>query len=100
MTISPDGKHLYVANAGVNSAVIYDIDQKTGLLTLNCNSRISGEFPKSIRVLPDNRHFIVLNHENNEICTFKVNYEHNYFLMDSKPIQVDKPNCVALHKLS
>lgn len=99
MMIAPDGKHLYVANAGVNSAVIYDIDQETGLLTLNCNSRISGEFPKAIRVFPDNQHFIVLNHENNEICTFKVNYEKHYFLMDSKPLQVDKPNCVALHKL-
>ena len=99
MTITPDGKHLFVVNAGVNSAVIYDIDQETGLLTLNCNSKISGEFPKSVRVFPDNEHFMTLNHENNEICIFKMNYEERYFLMQGKPINVYKPNCVAVHKL-
>lgn len=99
MTISPDGKHLYVVNAGVNSAVIYDIDPDTGMLTLNCNSKISGEFPKAVRVFPDNEHFMTLNHENNEICIFKMNYEEHYFLMQGKPYVIDKPNCVAIHKL-
>ncbi|MDD7176391.1 MAG: beta-propeller fold lactonase family protein, partial [Lachnospiraceae bacterium] len=92
MTITPDGKHLYVVNAGVNSAVIYDIDQETGMLTLNCNNKISGEFPKAVRVFPDNEHFMTLNHENNEICVFKMNYEDHYFLMQGKPLHVDKPN--------
>ncbi len=100
MTISPDGKHLYVANAGVNSAVIYDIDQETGQLALNCNCKISGEFPKDICVFPDNRHFMTLNHENNEICIFNINYDKHYFLMQGKPLSVDKPNCVAIHKLA
>ena len=99
MTITPDGKHLYVVNAGVNSAVIYDIDPETGMLTLNCNSKISGEFPKAVRVFPDNEHFMTLNHENNEICVFKMNYEEHYFLMQGRPLTVDKPNCVAIHKL-
>ena len=99
MTIAPDGKHLYVVNAGVNSAVIYDIDPETGMLTLNCNSKISGEFPKAVRVFPDNEHFMTLNHENDEICIFKMNYEEHYFLMQGKPLHVGKPNCVAIHKL-
>ena len=99
MTISPDGKHLYVVNAGVNSAVIYDIDPETGMLTLNCNSKISGEFPKAVRVFPDNEHFMTLNHENDEICVFKMNYEEHYFLMQGKPLHVGKPNSVAIHKL-
>ena len=99
MTITPDGKHLYVVNAGVNSAVIYDIDPETGMLTLNCNNKISGEFPKAVRVFPDNEHFMTLNHENNEICIFRMDYENHYFLMQGQPLHVDKPNCVALHKL-
>jgi 6-phosphogluconolactonase len=99
MTISPDGKHLFVANAGVNSVAVFDIDPESGLLTLNCNSRVSGEFPKSSRVFPDNEHFITLNHESNAINIFHINYEEHYFLMQSKPLEVDKPNCVAVHKL-
>ena len=29
--ISPDGKNLFVSNAGINSISIYDIDQETGI---------------------------------------------------------------------
>ena len=99
MDITDDGKYLFVANAGINSAVIYEINEKTGLLTEICNSRISGEFPKAIKVFPDNKHFMTLNHENNEICVFKMDYEKRYFLMHGKPCKIDKPNSVAVYKL-
>lgn len=100
MELTDDGNYLYVANGGVNSAAIYSVDKETGLLSLVCNCRISGEFPKAIAVFPDNKHFMTLNHESNEICTFGMNYEDKYFVMHGKPIAVDKPNCVAIHKLN
>ncbi|MCI5935206.1 MAG: beta-propeller fold lactonase family protein [Lachnospiraceae bacterium] len=99
MTITEDGKYLYVANAGVNSAVIYEIDPETGMLSLVTNCRISGEFPKAIEVFPDNQHFVTLNHESNEICSFAMNYGEKYFVMHGKPCAIDKPNCIAIHKL-
>ena len=99
MDIAPSGTHLFVVNAGVNSAVIYNIDKETGLLSLMCNSRISGEFPKGVRVMPNEEHFVTLNHENNEIVMFKINYEGGYFLLESKPIPVDKPNCIKVHTI-
>ena len=83
----------------MNSAVIYNIDKETGLLTLMCNSRISGEFPKGVRVMPNEEHFVTLNHENNEIVMFKINYENGYFLLESKPTPVDKPNCMKVHEI-
>lgn len=99
MDLSASGKYLFVSNAGVNSAVIYERDEETGKLSLVCNSRISGDFPKGIRVFPDERHFVTLNHENNEIALFAVNYEKKYFLMHGRPTKIEKPNCMKILEL-
>lgn len=99
MEVSRDGKYLFCSNAGVNSVVIYRIDEETGKLTTMCNEKISGDYPKMIGIYPDGRHFISLNHETNEITSFLINYDKQYILMEGKPIRVDKPNCVYFHKL-
>ena len=96
---SPDGKHLFVSNAGVNTVSVYDVDKKTGMLTKICENEISGDYPKMLIVMPDNEHFAVLNNESNEICIFKMDYEKKYFLMDTKPIKIEQPNCISIHKL-
>lgn len=99
MEVSPDGRYLFCSDAGINAVSVYEIDQDNGLLTLLCNSRISGEFPKAVAVFPDGRHFMCLNHDNNTIGIFSMNYEGKYFLMHGKPVKVETPNCVYIHKL-
>lgn len=99
MEISLDGSYLFCTNAGVNTAVVYEIDQKTGMLTQKINALISGDYPKTLGIFPDRKHFMCLNHETNEITTFQVNYENNTILMEGKPVKVDKPNCVYIHRL-
>lgn len=100
MEVSRDGNYLFCTNAGVNSAVIYRIDENTGMLELMCNEKISGDYPKMLGIFPDGRHFMSLNHETNEITTFEINYEKKYILMKGKPVKVDKPNCVYIHRLT
>ncbi len=99
MEFSADGNYLYCADAGINSALIFKVDQETGKLDLVCNNRIGGEFPKAIAVFPDGRHFMCLNHDDNTIGIFSVNYEHKYFLMNGKPLSVETPNCVYINKV-
>lgn len=99
MEFSPDGKYLFCSNAGPNEVGIFEREEKTGKLTLLCFTRISGDFPKALAVFPDNRHFMSLNHESNEICTFRMNYENGYALMNGRPQKIDKPNCVYILKL-
>lgn len=99
MEFSPDGKYLYVTNTGINSMVIYEKDEETGKLTNICNTRVSGDFPKALAVFPDGAHYICLNHETNEIRTFKMFYDKGYALMQGRPIKVHRPNCVFIHKL-
>lgn len=99
MEISLDGDYLFCTNAGVNTVVIYKVDKETGKLEAVCNSMISGDYPKMLGIFPDRTHFMSLNHETNEITTFLVNYDNNTILMEGKPVKVDKPNCVYIHKL-
>ena len=96
---SADGKYLFVSNVGINDVVIYEIDEETGLLTQIMETRISGDYPKALAVFPDGKHFASLNHDSNEIRTFKINYEENYCLMDARPVQVETPNCIYIHRL-
>lgn len=99
LEISPDHKHLFVSSAGVNTVTVFDIDDETGLLTRNCENKTSGDYPKTLKVLPDSQHFVVLNHGENEMRVFKMNYEGRYFLMDQAPNKISKPNCIWIHEL-
>lgn len=99
MEFSPDGNYLFCTDAGINAALVFHVDKETGLLELVCNNRIGGEFPKAIAVFPDGKHFMCLNHDDNTIGIFSMNYEGKYFLMHGKPVEVETPNCVYIHKL-
>lgn len=100
MEISEDGKYLFCSNAGANSVIIYSIDEKTGGLEKICETKISGDYPKTLAIFPDNKHFVSLNHDTNEITTFEVNYKKKFFLMKGKPISIDRPNCICIHKMA
>lgn len=99
MEFSLDGKYLFCANAGTTEMAIFERDAESGKLSLVNIIPISGDFPKALAIFPGNRHFISLNHESNEICTFRMDYEKKYALMDGKPLKIDKPNCIYIHKL-
>ena len=99
MEISQDGRYLFCSNAGANSVMIYEINQETGELTEICESKVSGDYPKTLAVFPDGRHFVSLNHDTNQITTFKVEYDKKYFIMKGRPISIDQPNCIHIHKL-
>lgn len=99
LEISSDHKYLFASNAGVNTVSVYEIDEETGMIQMLCGNKTSGDYPKTLGVMPDNQHFIVLNQGENEIRIFKMNYEDKYFLMDQAPIKIKKPNCIWIHKL-
>ncbi|MCI8282314.1 MAG: lactonase family protein [Lachnospiraceae bacterium] len=99
MELTEDGRYLFCSNAGTNTVIIYEINQETGILTEVCSSAISGDYPKTLGIFPDGRHFVSLNHDTNEIILFAVDYEKKYFLMKGRPIRIETPNCIHIHKL-
>ena len=97
--ISRAGNHLYCSSAGVNSVSIFTIDPKSGMLERMCSLPISGSYPKDLDVFPDDRTLVVLNHESNEIRTFRINYEKKLFVEKGRPIKVETPNSIMISRL-
>lgn len=99
LNFSADYKYLLTTNAGDNSVVIYNVDQKTGMLTKNFCLPISGEYPKDAALFPNNRFLVSLNHESNEMTFFHVDPEAGTLIMNGAEIKVNVPNCVVFYKL-
>lgn len=100
LNISDDFKYLTSSNAGDNSAVIYKIDQKTGMLEKILCLPISGDYPKDAILFPDNKHLVSLNHESNTMTFFNVDLKNGLLVMNGKEIPVNQPNCIIFHKLA
>ncbi len=96
--VSRDGKFLIVTNAGVNTATIFKIAAKGGKLSYCFENKISGDYPKVLSIYPNNKYFMCLNNDTDEITTMQLNFKEGYMLMESKPVPINKPNCVYIHK--
>lgn len=99
LNISEDFKYLTSSNSGDNSAVVYKIDQESGLLTKLFCLPISGGYPKDVALFPDNKHLVSLNHESNTMTFFTTDLEKGLIVMNGKEMKVDQPNCIIFHKL-
>lgn len=99
LRFSPDGKYLFVSNAGDNSIAFFERDEETGKLTKKSVLPISGDYPKQICIFPDQKHIASVNHESNEITFFKIDYEKGIIIMHGKPMAVETPNCAVIKKL-
>ena len=98
MEFAPDGKYLYVSLDGSNEVVSLAVGED-GQLSIECDAKISGDYPKGIAILPDNKTLVSLNHDSNEIRTFTIDHEKKCVLMKNPPLKVDKPNSIVIHKL-
>ncbi len=99
LKFSTDFKYLLTSNAGENSVAIYDVDHKTGLLTLNTCLPIAGEYPKDAALMPDNRHLVSLNHESNTMTFFTFDPKKHTIIMNGPEMEVNQPNCIIFHEL-
>ncbi|MBQ0028337.1 MAG: beta-propeller fold lactonase family protein, partial [Lachnospiraceae bacterium] len=99
LKISKDYKFLVSSNAGDNSAVMYKINQKTGMLDKLFCLPVSGDYPKDVALFPDNKHLVSLNHESNTMTFFSVDSKQGLIVMNQKEIKVDEPNCIIFHKI-
>ena len=95
-----DNSDIAGATANAITTTAASTTTKDGKLEKESLVRISGDYPKSIAILPDNATLVSLNHDSNEIRTFTVNHEHKTVLMKNAPVKIDKPNSIVIHKLS
>lgn len=70
-----DGTKILVSIVEDNSITFLNRDRDTGMLEINFNLPISGEFPKDVQYFPNEKFVASCNHETNEITTFEVKQE-------------------------
>lgn len=99
LNISEDFRYMVTSNAGDNTATIYKVDKKTGLLEKLLCLPISGDYPKDAVLFPDNKHLVSLNHESNTMTFFATDLKNGLLVMNTKEIPVNYPNCIIFHKL-
>jgi 6-phosphogluconolactonase len=97
--LTEDGSHLMVSNAGDNSVTIYNVDRETGMLTAVSSLSISGDYPKYIRLFPDEKHLMSMNHDGNTITLFSVHWDRGLLVMSGKDVHISKPNNMVIKKL-
>lgn len=96
MEIAKSGRYLICSNAGVNSVVCYEIDIKTGLLSEKFATKVNSDYPKVLAFYPDEKHYLTLNNNSNDIFSYHINYEEGYSLQLGESVKVDKPNCIYI----
>lgn len=99
LTFSADYKYLLSTNAGDNSAVLFQVDEQTGMLTELFCLPVSGEYPKDASLFPNNKFLVSLNHESNDMTFFHVHPEKGTMIMNGAPVKVNVPNCIIFHRL-
>lgn len=99
-SFSDDDSFLFVSVDAMNGVSWLKRNAKDGTLTLSGAMQTSGDFPKSLAPLPGGKYVAVLNHDTNEIRTFRVNYDENFILMQNAPVKIQKPNCIQILRLS
>ena len=92
LSLANDGKHLFCTTAGEDTVSMFERDEETGMLTRKFTLPISGEYPKDLVLLPDDKHLVLANHASNTLTTFTVDYEKNIIVMNGKPIKITEPN--------
>ena len=99
LTFSEDHNYLLSTVAGDNTAVLFHVDENTGLLEKVFSLPISGDYPKDASLFPNNKFLVSLNHESNDLTFFKVDIENKTLIMNGPPIHVNVPNCITFLKL-
>lgn len=99
LSFSDDYKYLLSSNAGDNTVIVYDVNEKDGTLTKNFCLPISGEYPKDAELFPGSKYLVSLNHESNSMTFFTVNMEAHTIVMNGPELEVHEPNCIVFHKL-
>ena len=105
MCVSFDDAYIYVSINGYNGFSCLRRDPETGMLSFEQIVKSSGDFPKSLSLLPGDEFIAVLNHDSNDIRTFRIYHgleegERPHALMESAPAKINQPNCIRIVKIA
>ena len=93
--VSPDGKFLYASNRGESNTVgIFEVDQRTGMLTYVDHQSTLGKTPRNFNFDPSGNFLLVANQNSDEIVIFKRDKKTGLLADTGKRIKVGNPVCL------
>jgi 6-phosphogluconolactonase len=92
--ISPDGKFLYGSNRFHDTLVIFEIDQKTGKLTLVGHQDVLGKTPRNFAIDPTGKFVFVANQDTDNIVIFRRDLKTGKLTPTGREVKVSMPICV------
>lgn len=98
LRIDGSGKYLTVSIDGDNTVSLFEIED-CGTLIPYCVLPISGKYPKDVVLSSDDKYIYSVNHDENTITTFLIDYEKKLFTMCAKPVKLDSPNSAVIVNL-
>lgn len=96
--ISPDGKYLYGSNRFFDKIVMFQIDQKSGLLTQVNQTDVAGKTPRNFGITPDGKYLFVANQDSDNIVIFKRDVQTGLLTNMGRDINISMPVCIKFLK--
>lgn len=94
LSLSADGRFLYVADRGESTLLVYRVDAQTGELALAQRIASGGELPWALTVHASGRWLLVANQRSNRIQVFRV--DTGTGLLEPSPHSAESPGPVSL----
>ena len=94
--IDPSGKFLYASNRGHNSLAIYNIDKRTGKLSLIDIEPVQGDWPRNFLIDSKGDFLFVANRNTNNVVVFKRDLTTGKITPTGFEVSVPEPVCIKI----
>ena len=93
--LHPSGKWLYSSNRGHNSIATFQVNKKSGELTLIGNQSTEGETPRQFMIDPTGHYVLAANQATSNIAVLKIDQKTGKLSSTGQQISVPMPVCVV-----
>jgi 6-phosphogluconolactonase len=97
--VHPSGRFLYGSNRGHNSIAVFEIDQKTGMLTFVEHQATQGKIPRNFGIDPTGSYLLAANQESETVVVFRIDPKSGRLAPIGQVAKVPKPVCVKFVSL-
>jgi 6-phosphogluconolactonase len=98
IVVHPGGKYLYASNRGENTLVVYDIDQRSGALSLKQRVPSGGKVPRYFTLDPTNKWLLVSNQEGANVAVFRIDAKSGTLAPKGDPVPLVRPMAIVFLK--
>ena len=96
IALSKDQRFLYVANRGLDTLAVFNVDPSTGRLRYKNSIETNGHCPRHFAITPCNRFLIVANQDSNSITVFAINAHTGDLTIKHTLANIGSPNYITI----